>query len=135
MEKDKEKTDDSAGNYGSIGVFMSEVKQCTLNLLEAIKNSAEYKRYQKIHREIKDYPDKMRILQEFRERNYFLQNNAENIDLFKEIDKLEQKYSSFRNDPLIEEYLEAENVFFKMLREINWALIENLDIAMVLVND
>lgn len=112
---------------------MSKVEENTKQLVDAIKDSTVYQQYQNCRREIQQYPEKMQAVQEFRMRNYELQNSTENIDLYNEIDKLEQRYSGYRNDPVIAAYLEAENSFFRLLRKVNWEIIENLDIEQVLV--
>lgn len=113
---------------------MSAVEESTKQLVDTIKNSIIYQNYQNCRKEIRQYPEKMQALQEFRMRNYELQNSIENIDLYNEIDKLEQRYSSYRNDPIVETYLEAENSFFRLLRKVNWEIIESLDVEQVLRN-
>lgn len=114
---------------------MSAVEESTKQLVDTIKNSTIYQDYQNCRKEIRQYPEKMQALQEFRMRNYELQNSTENIDLYNEIDKLEQRYSGYRNDPLVEAYLESENSFFRLLRKVNWEIIESLDIEQVLGNE
>lgn len=116
------------------GRYMSAVEESTKQLVDTIKNSIIYQNYQNCRKEIQQYPEKMQALQEFRMRNYELQNSTENIDLYNEIDKLEQRYSSYRNDPIVETYLEAENSFFRLLRKVNWEIIESLDVEQVLRN-
>lgn len=114
---------------------MNEISRCTEELIEAVRNSREYKRYQRVREEVVKRPAIAEQLYEFRRKNYLIQNSQENIDLFTETDKLEKEYKAFCTDPIVEEYLEAENAFCKIIRQVNWDLIENLDIDMVLIDD
>ena len=114
---------------------MNEIGRCTQALTEAVRNSSEYKRYQRIRAEVLEHPDVAKRLHEFRMKNYLIQNSQDNIDLYTETDKLEKEYKEFCKDPIVEEYLEAENAFCKIIRQINWDLIENLDVELVLVDD
>ena len=40
---------------------------------------------------------------------------------------MEQEYREFRKNPLVKQYLEAENALCRVIQEVNWTLIEELD--------
>ena len=103
-------------------------------LVDTIRNSEIYAEYQRARKILRQYPEKLRAVQEFRTERYNLQSTTEEIDLFKETDKLDKKYNHLAEDPVIEAYLEAENSFFKIIREISWKLVLDLDIADTLDN-
>ena len=103
-------------------------------LIDEIRASAVFSEYQTARRELRENPDKLKKVQEFRNERYNLQNSSKEIDLFKETDKLDQKYKNLTEDPLIADYLEAENSFFKIIRGISWKLVLDLDIADTLDN-
>ena len=63
----------------------------------------------------------------FRHKNYLLQNSDGNVDLYDATDKMEQEYREFRKNPLVAEYLAAENAFCRVVQKVNWTLIEELD--------
>ena len=60
-------------------------------------------------------------------KNYLLQNSDGNVDLYDATDKMEQEYREFRKNPLVAEYLAAENAFCRVVQKVNWTLIEELD--------
>lgn len=60
-------------------------------------------------------------------QNYLLQNSDGNVDLYDATDKMEQEYREFRKNPLVAEYLAAENAFCRVVQKVNWTLIEELD--------
>ena len=62
-----------------------------------------------------------------RHKNYLLQNSDGNVDLYDATDKMEQEYREFRKNPLVAEYLAAENAFCRVVQKVNWTLIEELD--------
>ena len=47
--------------------------------------------------------------------------------LYDATDKMEQEYREFRKNPLVAEYLAAENAFCRVVQKVNWTLIEELD--------
>ena len=49
------------------------------------------------------------------------------MDLYDATDKMEQEYREFRKNPLVAEYLAAENAICRVVQKINWTLIEELD--------
>jgi len=49
------------------------------------------------------------------------------MDIFEEADKLQREYAEVINHPMVREYLTAENAFCRIVQQINWQLIENLD--------
>ncbi|MCU6763388.1 Protein of uncharacterised function (DUF964) [uncultured Roseburia sp.] len=134
MEENQEKTNDYADYNGGVDHFMNDIEKAANSFLAAVKNSSEYQRYQKARSEIRQYPEKVQKLYEFKKRNYELQNSGDRIDLFSELDQLQKEYNEFRNDA-VWNYLEAESTVCKMIRQINWMLAENLEIETVLPDD
>ena len=106
---------------------MNQVDECLDKLIAAVLASEEYRQYQKIREKIKREPEKEKAINNFRRRNYLLQRSKDNIDLFEEIDKLEQEFFKFRQEPLVEEYLSAELAVCRLIQKINRQLMEQLD--------
>ena len=40
---------------------------------------------------------------------------------------MERDYREFRKNPMVQEYLSAENSLCKIVQQINWTLIKELD--------
>ena len=97
------------------------------HFIKAIKESEEFVKYQKIKDELKDEPEKLISIHEYREKSFNIQNNTEGIDLFEEIDKIHKEYAVFRADPQIEAYLQAEISFCRMMQHISRNIVEHLD--------
>lgn len=106
---------------------MSQIKEALDGLVQAIGSSEEFIRYQKIREKVHGFPELEQKITEFRKKNYLLQNSQGTVDLFEETDRMEQEYKEFRKNPLVAEYLAAENDICTIIQQINWTLIEELD--------
>lgn len=106
---------------------MNQVDACLDNLIAAVLESDEYHKYQEIRERIKKEPEKEQAIHNFRKRNFLLQKSKDNIDLFDEIDRLDQEFKQFRAQPLVDEYLSAELAFCRLIQKINWKLMEHVD--------
>lgn len=106
---------------------MSRMDEAMQELVEAVKFSEEYIRYQDIKNRVHNQPQLEEQIYAFRQKNYLLQNSDGNVDLYDATDKMEQEYREFRKNPLVAEYLAAENAICRVVQKINWTLIEELD--------
>lgn len=106
---------------------MDQVKESIDRLVEAIGNSEEFIRFKSIREKVHGFPELERQIMEFRRENYLLQNSQGKVDLFDETDRIEREYKEFRENPMVSEYLSAENDICTIVQQINWRLIEELD--------
>ena len=121
---------------------MNEMNTALNELVQAIKDGQEYKRYQLVREELHKEPELERKVHEFRKKNFQIQNSG-NVNLFDEVDRLEQENTEpesqnitavieeenteLRRKPIVEEYLSAELAFCRIVQRVNWILIEQLD--------
>ncbi len=106
---------------------MNEIKSSLEVLISAVKKSEEYQRFCESREEIKKYPEKLTLINEFRMRNFRLQNSKEDIDLYEETDRLNKEYRNLSQDTVIGAYLEAEAAICRIVQKINWSLTRSLD--------
>lgn len=106
---------------------MSHIDTCLDKLIEAILESEEYSHYQKVRKLVKQDPEKEIAIDEFRKKVYELQNNRRDVDIFEEIDHMNQEAFLFRRDPVVDEYLEAELAMCRLVQRVNWKLMEKID--------
>jgi cell fate (sporulation/competence/biofilm development) regulator YlbF (YheA/YmcA/DUF963 family) len=95
--------------------------------IDAVKKSKEYLNYQIAREKVRKEPEKERIIHEYRKRNYLLQNQREGVNLFNEIDRLNQDFAVHLADPLMEEYISAEVDFCRLLQFVSKELMSQLD--------
>lgn len=107
------------------------LEQSALNavdiFVESIKNTETYKNYLEQLQLIKQEPVKYAKVNEFRQRNFELQNSVRTDDLFEELDAFDREYEIFREDPLVGNFLDAELALCRMMQKTDAMITEKLD--------
>ena len=104
-----------------------KVQAALEQLVDAIQSSDIYKEYRK-QSELVDLSGNLREkINEYRARNFELQNSSREEDILDKMEAFEREYEKFRENPLVEEYLSAELAFCRMIQEIEIRLAEAVD--------
>ena len=85
-----------------------EVQKALEQLAQAIKDSDIYREYRRQSEKVDNTGDMREKIDEYRVRNFELQNSVQTEDLLDKLDAFEREYEKFREDPLVEEFLDAE---------------------------
>ena len=101
-----------------------EVQEALEQLAQAVKESEVYREYRRQSERVDNAGDMREKIDEYRVRNFELQNSVQTEDL---LDKLDDFEREFREDPLVEEFLDAELAFCRMMQEIDVKLAEAMD--------
>ena len=104
-----------------------EVQKALEQLAQAIKDSDIYREYRRQSEKVDNTGDMREKIDEYRVRNFELQNSVQTEDLLDKLDAFEREYEKFREDPLVEEFLDAELAFCRMMQEIVVKLAEAMD--------
>lgn len=100
------------------------LENATASYVKAIKDTAVYKKYCEQLERLKRNPEQYRQVNEFRRRNFEIQNTAQKDELFDKMDAFEQEFEKFREDPVVDEFLRAELAFCRMMQEVNLYITE-----------
>ena len=95
-------------------------------LVTAMKNSEEYVRFKRAEAKVAEFSGLQQRIDEFRSSWYALQNSGA-PDLFEQIDRVEEQYADFRENPYVQEFLAAELALCRMFQQVNWTIMQNLD--------
>ena len=106
---------------------MTMIEQATEEFVSAIKQTEEYREYEIQKEKINRYPALKEQIYEYRKKNYELQLLGDSDELFEKIDAFQREYESFREDPLVSDFLAAELAFCRMMQVINIKIIEGVD--------
>ena len=106
---------------------MMEVQEALEQLAQAVKESEVYREYRRQSERVDNAGDMREKIDESRVRNFELQNSVQTEDLLDKLDDFEREYEKFREDPLVEEFLDAELAFCRMMQEIDVKLAEAMD--------
>ena len=107
---------------------MDQIEQCTKNLGDAILNSREYQDFLKIRGKVAQDPELRRKINAFRKHNFEVQNSAEVLDMYDEIDKMYKEYEEFRKNILVDEFLKRELRVCRIIQQVNIELISAVDL-------
>lgn len=102
----------------------NRVNAALRELISAIIDSPEYREFAHQLSIMKEHPELKRQIDEFRQENYVLQRTAASDELFDKLDEFSQRYDSFRKNPLVDSFLNAEAEFCRMIQEINQEIVE-----------
>ncbi|MBQ0001007.1 MAG: YlbF family regulator [Clostridiales bacterium] len=97
-------------------------------LLTAITESEQYKRYREVEEILRAHPDYLERVDTFRANNFRLQNDTSHEDLFERAEKLALESKELRKIPEVNAYLDAELAMCKTLQKICKTLVDGVDI-------
>ena len=107
---------------------MQKIDQLKSDIAHTIKESAEYKEYKRLEAVVNMDPNLKRSIDEFRRRNYEIQNLKEGTDVYTEMEQLEEEYHEIRKNPLISDYLQYELGLCHIMQRINLSLVGTVDL-------
>lgn len=96
-------------------------------LIGIIQSTEEYKDYQATKEKICEWPELKKKIDEFRIRNFEIQQMTDDKQLFEEVEKFEQEYETFREDSRVHDFLKKELAFCRMMQEVNYKITESLE--------
>ena len=96
-------------------------------LAQAVRDSEIYKEYRRQCDLVNQDGNLRERIDEYRIRNFEQQNSAYAEDLLDKMEAFEREYEKFRENPLVEGFLDAELAFCRMMQEIEVKLTEAVD--------
>lgn len=105
----------------------SDIKEAAKKFAAVIQESDIYKEYYYQREKIKKQPELYDKVNEFRQKNFDLQNESDSEDLFDRMEVFEQEYAKFRENPLVDDFLRAELAFCRMMQEVDILLAAEID--------
>ena len=110
---------------------MIDFERETEKFVEKIRQPKVCQEYFMQKEQVKQYPGLKQRIDDYRKKNYRLQNEMDSDALFDEIDRFEREYEDFRKNPVVSDFLAAELAFCRMCQEItekiSIALAEDFD--------
>lgn len=103
---------------------MKNVARCTQELTAAIRGSQAYTDFERAKKKIRENPELCAQLNQFRRRNYELQNEKSGSDWYEVVDEFEKQNEEFRKNPLVEEFLSNELELCRMIQRINQSIAD-----------
>ncbi|MGN1203599.1 MAG: YlbF family regulator [Lachnospiraceae bacterium] len=106
---------------------MTNLDEAVEHLLTVIKETDEYQEYCIQREKVSKFPELKAQVDDFRRRNFQLQNSTDSNDLFDRIEAFQQEKEDLIEDPLINDFLTAELNFCRMMQDVNLRITDGLD--------
>ena len=103
---------------------MGRVDTAVKELISAIIDSPEYREFDHQLDIMRENPDLKHQIDEFRHENFVLQRSSKSDELFDKLDEFSKRYEDFRENPLVDSFLDAEVEFCRLIQEINQEIVE-----------
>ncbi|MDD2970638.1 MAG: YlbF family regulator [Lachnospiraceae bacterium] len=94
--------------------------------VQRVKETDTYRNYILQRDKIDRQPDLKKKIDEFRKRNFELQNGDDSEDLFDKIDAFQEESEKFREDPMVDAFLTAELEFCRMMQKVYTTISDSL---------
>ena len=104
-----------------------EILEAARRFADQIMTSDTYKEYLYQLEKIKKQQALYEKVNEFRQRNFDLQNASESEDLFERLEAFEEEYERFWENPIVDDFLSAELAVCRMMQDLYGVLAEQLD--------
>ena len=106
-----------------------EMKKAIHQFLNDFQESSAFKDYKYQQKRIKKVPGMTERINEYRAKRFEFQK-YEGEDLFEKIDEFQREYQTFKEEPIVREYLAAELEICRLVQQIYGAIDELVDIDM-----
>lgn len=104
-----------------------EIIEAAREFADKIMTSETYREYLYQREKIKKQPELYEKVNEYRQRNFDLQNETDSEDMLDRMEAFEQEYEKFRENPMVDDFLRAELAFCRMMQEVYMLLAEEVD--------
>ena len=98
-----------------------------MDFIRGIKGSEEFREYKAGLERIQAEPDLYDKVNEFRKKNYMLQNAEDREDYIERLEELDREFEDVMAIPMVDDFLAAELGFCRMMQEINQLVWEEID--------
>ena len=100
----------------------------TMALIRVIHDSDAYKNYKAVREKLSREPELKNQINRYRVECYHLQNFGDVDSLYERTQEFDRKYTDFRKNPLVEEYLRCELALCRMLQQIATKVVESVEL-------
>ena len=104
-----------------------QIRMAAVEYADKTQETEVYRKYCYERERIKKQPDLYAKVNEYRQMTFELQNNTDQDQLFDKMDAYEREYEKFRENPVVEGFLQAELAFCRMMQQLNALIMEHLD--------
>lgn len=105
----------------------NHMRNTAMAFAQEVKQSERYQEYERHLARIKEQPELYEKVNEFRRKNFDVQNSEPPESMMERMEELEREYAWLRENALVEDFLQAELAFCRMMQEIDALIVSELD--------
>ena len=116
---------------------MDNITRCTNELTKAILESEQYNKYLKYKELLEREPQLNNLVNDVRRKNFLVQNTAEysSDEAVAELEKFKDEYDMAKSNEIANNFFENELAICRILQEINYNIIKELDFDIDFLNN
>ncbi len=103
---------------------MNDYKDSLRVFIDEVKKSSVYTDYLIQRDRLRTYPELKKQVDEYRARNFELQTRTWPDQLYDETDRFQKEYETFRENPVVHDFLAAELALCRMMQNINYEVVK-----------
>lgn len=107
---------------------MNNILDLSKELNRTIRESSLYQEYQLAKKKLKERPDLIGGLNEFRRKNIEIQNNEGIDNPYDEVNNLFMEYDELLHDTIVNDYLRAERKLCRIMRNVYEEIANELEL-------
>lgn len=105
----------------------NHIRSAIMTFVQEVKQSEAYSNYSLQLKRMKEQPELYGKVNEFRKKNFDIQNSEFPENVMERLEDLEREYAWLREDALAEDFLQAELAFCRMMQEVDVLVVRELD--------
>ncbi len=109
---------------------MDSVMKCEKALLDALRSSEAFKRYDEAKQQLDEHPEKWEVVNAYRSSGHRLAMGGATDGQWEQMEWLQKDHHEVTKDVLVAEYLEAEVAVCRMMQEIYLDLAQLVDLRL-----
>lgn len=96
-------------------------------LAQCIKDSQIYRNYRVQVEKLEKQPELLEQINDFRRKNFELQSEQPSENMLDKVEAFSREYESFRESPLVSDFLQAELELCRLMQEVQIRLTQAID--------
>lgn len=105
----------------------NHMRDVAMAYAQEVKRSGVYREYAKQLEEISAQPELYGKVNELRKKTFDIQNSGSSDDIMDRMEDLEREYAWLRENTLVEDFLQAELGFCRMMQDLEALIIRELN--------
>lgn len=105
----------------------NHIRNTAMTFVQEIKQSEIYQEYVRQLERIKQEPGLYEKVNEFRKKNFDIQNSEPSENMMERMEEFEREYAWLRENAMAEDFLGAELAFCRMMQDVDAFIVRELN--------